>query len=231
VQAVDIDAQRRIVEILGHEHVGDRRRQPEFARDILRDFIVRIEIGPGDLYVNRSRRTHAEDCIHQTSGGEEGSQLRHLPGHALLDPANVFITADAMFGLQADLNEPGVHGRVRRVYRREAIVDADIIHNGAQIVRPGNLLDQSFEIRDFALSVTVSLVPEGALKVITNCPASVRGKYAKPSWLYRSKLAAKTRKNRSNTTVQRRPRTVSRPRLTSNEQGRSRRTSFPARWS
>ena len=51
MQAVDIHAERRIVEILRHEYVGDRPRQVQLASDILSDVIVGVEVCPDNLHV------------------------------------------------------------------------------------------------------------------------------------------------------------------------------------
>ena len=60
--------------------VGDSR---SLRCDVLSDLIVGVEVRSDDLHVDRGRRTHADHRIHQTAGGEERRELRHLLGHAL----------------------------------------------------------------------------------------------------------------------------------------------------
>ena len=63
--------------------------------------------------------------------------------------ANVFVAADTMFGLQAHLNEARVHGGVRRIDGGEAVIDADVIDNDAEILGPDDLLDDALQTGDF----------------------------------------------------------------------------------
>ena len=72
-----------------------------------------------------------------------------------------------MLGLQAHLNKAGVHRGIGCVHRGESVVDPDVIHDDAEIFRADDFLDQALKIRDFSLGDR-SLVPEGALNVMTN---------------------------------------------------------------
>ena len=89
MEAVDVHAKGRIIEILRHEHVGDQRRLAQLAGDILRDLVIAVEVRSNHLHVNRGWRAHADDGIYQASGGEEWCDLRHFFGDALLDLADV----------------------------------------------------------------------------------------------------------------------------------------------
>ena len=65
--------------------------------------------------------------------------------------ANVFVAADAMLGLQTHLNEAGVHRGVGGVDGGEAVIDADVVDDDAEIFRPDDFFDQALQIGDFFL--------------------------------------------------------------------------------
>jgi hypothetical protein len=52
----------------------------------------------------------------------------------VLDLANVSIAADCVTGLQPDLNETCVHGRIGRVNGREAVVYTDVVHDDPKVL-------------------------------------------------------------------------------------------------
>ena len=54
--------------------------------------------------------------------------------------ANVFIAADAMTGLQSDLNEARVHRGVGRVHGRETVIDADVVDDECRDRPAGRLV-------------------------------------------------------------------------------------------
>jgi len=56
-----------------------------------------------------------------------------------------------MLGVQAHLNKSGMHGGIRRVDSGEAIVDADVVDDDAEVFGPDDFLDQALKIRDFSL--------------------------------------------------------------------------------
>ena len=64
VQAIDIHAQGRIIQILRHENVGDGGRQPQLGRNVLSHPVIGIEVRSNHLHVNRGGRAHADHGIH-----------------------------------------------------------------------------------------------------------------------------------------------------------------------
>ena len=109
-------------------------------RNRLRHLVTRLQVGPADLNIDRRRRSHVHHCVYQAAGREVGCQLGHLIRQAPLDTRDIQIAAETMSRSQANLNKAGMHGGVRRVDRGEAVIDANVIDNGAKIGRTHNLL-------------------------------------------------------------------------------------------
>ena len=104
MQAVDVDAQRRIVQILRDEDVGCRGRGAEACRNALGHLVSGLQIGAADLDVDGRGRSHVDHGIHQAAGREIGRQLRHFLGQAPLDARDILIAANLVSRVSA---QPG----------------------------------------------------------------------------------------------------------------------------
>ena len=70
--AVDVEFQRRLVQILRNENVRDTGDLADFSRQIERELIVGLQVGAGDLDVDRGRQTHVQRRFDQTARAKYG---------------------------------------------------------------------------------------------------------------------------------------------------------------
>jgi hypothetical protein len=67
MEPVHIDAKRGIIEVLGHEYIGDLWRAPQFMGNLLGNFVVRSKVGAGNLDIDRRGRSHVDNRIDQAA--------------------------------------------------------------------------------------------------------------------------------------------------------------------
>ena len=70
----------------------------------------------------------------------------------LFEPGHVFVAADLVILLEADLDERRVHRRVSRVDRGKIRRGADVRNDHPQILRRNHLADQALHFGDFIFS-------------------------------------------------------------------------------
>src|ERR1017187_10504047 len=107
--AVDIEAQRGVVDVLRSvdvSHAGNfANPRGKFDREIVRFLHVQAI----HLNVDGRGHTHIQHRIHQAARLEVGGKFGSFPGQLLFDASHVFVAADLVVLLQADLYESRVH--------------------------------------------------------------------------------------------------------------------------
>ena len=96
------------------------------------------------------------------------------------DALHVFVAADLVFRLQAHLDESCVLRGVVRIDRREVGRGSDIRHDHLADLRRNGAAGSDASTLAHVLIGQFNRVPEGAFMLMTNWPASVRGKKASP---------------------------------------------------
>ncbi len=77
--AVEIDFQRRILELLLDARVGDARNMADLRKQLVGEGAAGVEVGAGDLDVERRRRAEIEDLADDIGGKERESRARETP--------------------------------------------------------------------------------------------------------------------------------------------------------
>ena len=109
-----------------------------------------------------------------------------------LHARHVFVAAGLVVFLQADLHEGRVLRGVGGIDGGEIGRGADVGNDHAEIVRRNHLPHQALDFGDFVFGDGECACRSGALRLITNWPASVRGKKESPSRGKSARLAPKT---------------------------------------
>ena len=149
--AIHIELQGGVVDILRDENVGDAGNRTDLAGELERQVVRPSHVAARNLNVDRRRHAHVQYRVHQAARLEIGRQLREVLLHLLLDAAHIFVAADLVVLLEADLHERRVHGGVGGVDGGEVGRGADIGDDHAQIFGRNHLPDQVLHLGDFVL--------------------------------------------------------------------------------
>jgi len=74
--AVDVDLERRIIHVLGHQHVADAGQGAHLPGDFGGHLVVGLHIHPAHLDIQGRGQPQVEDGIHQAAGLKVGAHLR-----------------------------------------------------------------------------------------------------------------------------------------------------------
>ena len=146
--AVDVELNAGIVEVLRNEHVAHATEPAHLASDLGRSLVGLFLIVAADLDVDGSRQSEIDDRIHQSSRLKVGRKFRQIISQFCPHPAHVFITADRVLFLEADLHERRVLSGIAGVDRREIRRDADVGNDHVQISRRNHLTNVGFHVLD-----------------------------------------------------------------------------------
>ena len=188
--AIDIELESWLIQILRDEDIGHAGSAAKFASEVESELVAGRDVGAGDLYVNGGSEPHVQGRFHEAARTEVGRELRQFLLHCLLHARHVLVAAGAVAGLEGDLHVRGVHGRIAGVDGRKAGVHADVRNDHAEILLGHGAADEGLQLYDVVLGLFQASAG-GLLTRMTNWPASVEGKKARPRRGASSRLAAK----------------------------------------
>src|SRR5215472_1419243 len=104
MDAVHIETQRWIVQILRNIDFSYSLQTSNLAGQILRNCIILMHVRAADLHVNWRRHTHVQDGIHHGSAREKSSNIRILLVQLASNSIHVPETALTVIVVESDLD-------------------------------------------------------------------------------------------------------------------------------
>ncbi len=138
--------QRRVINVLRHEHVADTRQRPGLFGDVRRDFMGAIHVIAGDLNVQRRGHSQIQNGVHKTAGLEISGDLRQFLFQPRAHLIHVLKAAQMMAGVESHLDKRRVRAGIGRVNRGEPGRDADVRDDDFQIFCRHDAADNLFHL-------------------------------------------------------------------------------------
>src|SRR3954468_17404846 len=102
-RTINVQLQGRVIDVLRDQHVADARQSAHLLRDFNRRAVGRLQVGTIYLNIDGGRQTEVQNRINQPAGLKIGAQLGQLVLQAAAHAVHVFVTAEAVLLIQADL--------------------------------------------------------------------------------------------------------------------------------
>ena len=145
-QPVNVQLERRIIDVLRYEHVADAGQRPGFSGDVRRDFMGALQVVAGDLNVQRRGHSQIQNGVHKSAGLEIGGDLRQIFLQPRPHQIHVLKAAQTMSGIESDLDKRRVRAGIGRVDRGKPGRDTNVRNDDLQVLLRHNFADNLFHL-------------------------------------------------------------------------------------
>ena len=131
-----------------NEHVARAIQPAHLLCDLGRSLVSLFLIVAADLYVDGGGQSKIDDSVHESPGLKVSREFRQIIRQLCTHTAHVFIAANRVLLLEADLNERRMLAGIAGIDRREIWSDADVRNDHVQISWRNHLPNVGFNVLD-----------------------------------------------------------------------------------